>query len=134
MALLLSFPEHTSPIDSVLGLLYRTNKAAYEARAKASVASFTKLTFAEACTALEKGEGVAPPELVCPLTKALLVDPIKCAANGRVYERRALEDLWKLSSGSYTCPHSGVVLTPKNCSADGATKAKADAVREQWKF
>ena len=43
---LLGHPEYTSPIDSVLGELYRVNIARYREKAKNSVASSRLLSFA----------------------------------------------------------------------------------------
>ena len=50
---LLAEPEHTSPIDSVLGELYRTDRKRYELAAAASAAPYARVPFNERCAAME---------------------------------------------------------------------------------
>ena len=68
---LLGDPEATSPIDSVLGELYRTNRPQYEARARAAAAPFTALTFQECKQQLvEEGGGAGAAGEAAPAAAA----------------------------------------------------------------
>jgi hypothetical protein len=132
---LLAEPEHDSPIDTVLGELWKTDHAVYFARAKASVASLSSVSFSDACSLLadERAPGCAPaavPDtLRCPITKALFVEPMRSVTTGVVYERQALVDGWAKGGGQIVCPVSGEVVTPQDVVLDEELKAEAEKQR-----
>ena len=51
----------------------------------------------------------APEWMVCPLTHAVLVDPVLCTGDGQTYERSAITQ-WLAASDSQTSPVTGQPL------------------------
>ncbi|XP_051564280.1 uncharacterized protein LOC127446948 isoform X3 [Myxocyprinus asiaticus] len=86
-------PEPSDPLDSILAEEFQSDKHKYEDEAKKSTERYANSSVDE----LEKkyvGPELAnmaiPPNLICPLTKKLFVDPVK-TNKGWVYERHAIE-------------------------------------------
>ena len=154
---LLSEPEWTSPIDSVLGELSLTNKENYLSRAAASVRSLTLVTFAAACAAQGGGDlgggggagagagsgaGSSSRKRAAPdSTDASVSVPqeLTCpltrtlfvnpvrTAEGFVYEHSALVEL-KKSSG--LDPNTGSVIDLDSTTSASDIKLRADKLRE----
>uniref|UniRef100_A0A3B1IWQ4 UBC core domain-containing protein n=1 Tax=Astyanax mexicanus TaxID=7994 RepID=A0A3B1IWQ4_ASTMX len=90
---LLIAPEPEDPLDSVLAEEYQSNKEKYEEEARKNTKSNASISMqaAEQKYAPEQSKTVAPPHLICPLTKKLFIDPVK-TKDEYTYERQAIEE------------------------------------------
>ncbi|KAL7868966.1 hypothetical protein SRHO_G00103500 [Serrasalmus rhombeus] len=89
---LLIAPEPEDPLDSILAEEYMTNKAKYEEEAQKNTRdnANSSMDEVEKKYAPEMMEMIIPPNLACPLTKKLYVDPVR-TKEGFMYERKAIE-------------------------------------------
>ncbi|XP_073711258.1 uncharacterized protein [Misgurnus anguillicaudatus] len=95
---LLIAPEPEDPLDSILAEQFHSSKQKYEEEARKSTEKHANSSMDELekkYVGPESSSTVIPPNLICPLTKKLLIDPVKTNA-GMVYERRAIEKHLKI--------------------------------------
>ena len=80
---------------------------------------------------IEQADVSIPPELVCPLSLELMIDPVMDAA-GQTYERSAIE-AW-LARGKHTDPMTGTLLEHRqlvpNVLARSLCRKYAEGARE----
>ncbi|XP_017281441.1 uncharacterized protein LOC108241656 [Kryptolebias marmoratus] len=89
---LLIIPEPDDPLDSILAEEFLTSRETYEQEAKKHTGQHAGRSLED----MEKNlmdpvEQFIPGHLLCPLTKAMFVDPVR-TVYGTVYERKAIEE------------------------------------------
>ncbi|XP_006822901.1 uncharacterized protein LOC102801018 [Saccoglossus kowalevskii] len=91
---LLITPEPDDPLDSITAEEYITNQTTYYRKAKEYTKTHASKSLQHHKQALlgntPADSEPPPPELVCPLTGEMFVDPVR-TPSGKVYERHALE-------------------------------------------
>ncbi|XP_072529444.1 uncharacterized protein [Salminus brasiliensis] len=124
---LLIAPEPKDPLDSVLAEEYMTSKETYEEEARKNTQSNanTSMDEAEKKYVPELSTMVIPPNLKCPLTKKVFVDPVK-TKDGFTYERKAIE---KHLQGSRTDPLTKKLLRRTDWKDDRDMRRAAEEFR-----